>query len=258
MNLANELNISQAIRSLGVRSGDTVMVHSDMRLLAQAGLSDTSDRCRFLFDALIDVVGAEGTLVVPTFSYSATSGEIYSKSTSQSKVGIFTEYFRRCSGVGRSEDPIFSLAAYGRDIDAYANAKYIDSFGIGSGFDLLYRNNAWLICLGCTFVVTFIHFIEQQFAVPYRTFKKFDARIERDGVIATEEVSYYVRDYSQPNEVNWAALRKKLQDDGLLKFGEIGRLGVYGLRTHDLYNYCSKLIKDDPRGLLFLRVNNGQ
>lgn len=249
-------DICRAIHSIGVGSGDTVMIHCDMRLLAQAGLTSTTDKCDLLRDALISAIGLNGTLVVPAFSYSATSGEVYSKTASPSKVGIFTDYFRKCSGVERSQDPIFSLASYGRDIDAYASAKYTNSFGKGSGFDLLYKNNAWLVCLGCSFVVTFIHFIEQEFAVPYRFLKNFDALIDREGVIYREQVEYFVRDYSQPNEVNWPVLRKKLMHDGVLISREIGRLGVYGLRAQDLFNYCSKLIIQDPRGLLFLDGDN--
>jgi aminoglycoside 3-N-acetyltransferase len=249
-------DISQAIHDLGVIPGDTLMIHSDMRLLAQTGLANTSDKCELLLKALINVLGPEGTLVVPTFSYSATSGEVYSKKNSPSKVGMFTEYFRNYSGVDRSEDPIFSLACYGRNAGIYANAKYTNSFGKNSSFDILFKNNAWLICLGCSFVVTFIHFVEQECTVPYRYLKKFDALIDKCGVISKEQVEYYVRDYYQPNEVNWPILRQKLKHDGVLKSAEIGRMAIYGLRAQDLYRYCSELLKQDPKALLFLNGND--
>ena len=57
-------DISQGLVDLGLKAGDLLMVHSS---LSSIGFVERGPET--IVDCLLDVVGSEGTLVVPTFTY---------------------------------------------------------------------------------------------------------------------------------------------------------------------------------------------
>ena len=80
-------------------------------------------------DVLEEILGEDGTLVVPTFNYSFTQGDVFDIRHSPSSVCVISEYFRNRTGVVRSSDPIFSVAAKGRHANRFADSN--------SGYTLL-------------------------------------------------------------------------------------------------------------------------
>ena len=54
-----------------------------------------------------------GLLVMPTFTYSFTKGEVSASSGRRRRSGVLTEHFRRLPGVRRTPEPIFSTALLG-------------------------------------------------------------------------------------------------------------------------------------------------
>ncbi len=105
--------IGEALAAIGVRSGDTALVHSDAIVAAQLPPLPDAKRLDLLIEALQASVGSEGTLVMPTFSYSFTKNETYDVLNTPSTVGMLTEHFRTQTDVCRSADAIFSVAARG-------------------------------------------------------------------------------------------------------------------------------------------------
>ena len=78
------------MRSLGLGRGMILLVHSSLRSLGSVG-----DRAETLFGALRDVIGPEGTIVVPTFTpgNSLTSG-VYRMRTNRLPAEKRTAYHR--------------------------------------------------------------------------------------------------------------------------------------------------------------------
>lgn len=100
--------LRHAVASLGVRRGSILMVH--------AGLS----RCGYLrggaamvVETLRDLLGPEGTLVMPTHTVSVLGTAPFDPRVSPSLVGAVSEHFRRLPGVIRSAHPTHSVAAWG-------------------------------------------------------------------------------------------------------------------------------------------------
>jgi aminoglycoside 3-N-acetyltransferase len=73
-----------------------------------------------LITVLKDLVGEEGTLLVPTFPfqslqyYYVQEQRLFDVKRTPSQVGLFTEVFRRSAGVTRSLHPTHPIAAWGR------------------------------------------------------------------------------------------------------------------------------------------------
>src|ERR1700730_12706132 len=102
--------VTDALLSIGIRPGSVALVHPDAIVAAQFPAMPNEQRLDLLIEAMEAAVGREGTLVVPTFSYSFTKGEPYDIRKTPSAVGMVSERFRMQTGVRRTSDPIFSFA----------------------------------------------------------------------------------------------------------------------------------------------------
>ena len=84
------------INKIGIRPGDCVLVHSDTDGLAQLD-PEIAENPFLGFDvlkrALLDVVGPDGTIIVPTFTYSFCDGKYFDPQKRSSEVGLFSNFF---------------------------------------------------------------------------------------------------------------------------------------------------------------------
>ena len=84
---------------IGLRRGDAVVVHASLR---EVGL-DADE----VIDSLLDAVGPEGLVVMPTFTY---DNETFTLDT-PGRTGALAETFRRRPGALRSSHPDQSVRA---------------------------------------------------------------------------------------------------------------------------------------------------
>ena len=86
--------ISAALQEMGLKKADKVLRHSSLLSLGQVeGGPDA------VIDAFLDVLGSEGTLLVPVFG----------------ALGILTETLKKRPGAVISPCPVGTLAAIGKD-----------------------------------------------------------------------------------------------------------------------------------------------
>ena len=71
-------DVIAALEKVGIKNGDTIFVHSDVSVFGKLAFPLGRE---LLLGALVEVlkraVGREGTLIMPTFTYSFCKGEIY-------------------------------------------------------------------------------------------------------------------------------------------------------------------------------------
>jgi len=189
------VDITNVLRELGVGPSDTVFVHSDVsRCLRVAGRT-RKDKLETVLRGLADSV-PEGTLIMPTFSYSFCRHEVFHLERSPSTCGVLTEYFRGRPGVRRTADPIFSAAVLGPVPGQWERELFgvgdKDCFGPQSIFAYLLEVDAHHVCLDTT-TCTFIHHVGQREGVPYRYFKEFRGVVAQDARVTLATARYFVR-----------------------------------------------------------------
>jgi len=244
-------DIIAAFQRCGVGRGDVLMLHADAMVLAQLPPMAPDARFDVLFDALDAVLGPDGTLVLPTFTYSFTKGEPFEAAATPSAVGLLTEAFRTRPGVMRSKDPIFSVAARGRLAERFAEAASDDCFGPTSAFAHLAQQNAWLACLGCSLDrATFTHYVEQTTGVDYRSFKTFTGVRIEDGIEMPASVRYFVRDLDRETAIDLSGLKAALTQAGRLTTAAVGRVGLSAVRCRDFEVAAAALLAQNPSGLI--------
>ena len=104
------LQLVNDLRAIGLKEGDSVLVHSSFKSMGhiEGGIAT-------LVDAFREVLGESGTLVVPTLTYSYVSVQnpVFDYVNTPSCVGAISEYVRHLPDAIRSVHPTHSCAAIG-------------------------------------------------------------------------------------------------------------------------------------------------
>jgi len=160
---------------VGLQRGGVVIVHSSLSKIGHVeGGGDT------VIDALLQVLGPDGTLVMPSFpfdtyveDYLEVHREFDAKLT-PSRMGKITELFRQRPGVLRSLHPTHPVAALGPQAEALTASHHLDilSFGRLSPFFRLCEQDGWILLLGVDYhTMTNLHVVEDCFeAFPYAVY----------------------------------------------------------------------------------------
>jgi len=155
------------LRELGFNPGATVMLHSSFSHVRRRvpGVSPKS-----LIVLLQDLLGPEGTLLMPTFPFQGSQFEYVDTNTrfdlqkAPSKVGVLTEVFRQTQGVVRSKHPTHPVAAWGRNASEIVSTHHLGpTFGITSPFYRLREFEGIVVGLGTRYRYAFTigHVIEE-------------------------------------------------------------------------------------------------
>tara|TARA_B110000003_G_scaffold199456_1_gene198130 strand:- start:1030 stop:1794 length:765 start_codon:yes stop_codon:yes gene_type:complete len=237
--------IAEIFKKCGVSKGDSIFLHADALVTSELKGKNIDEKISVLFDGILELLGKSGTLIVPTFTYSATKGEPFDVDKTPSVVGILTEHFRKRLDVSRSLNPIFSVASTGAMAKNFENSSVSDCFGKKSSFGLIHKMNTWIFTLGCSFDrITFIHFIDQVEKVDFRYFKSFPALIINKTEIKNVKIRYLVRDIHRATDVKLDNLKVRLNDENLLKTKEIGRVLLTGVRAKDFYKIAVEMMSE--------------
>jgi len=146
---------------LGVRRGGVLMVHSSLRSLGVVpGGAET------VIAGLLDILGVDGTLLMPALSYESVTPENpnFDVNKTLSNVGKLAEVFRLRSGTLRSVHPTHSVCAAGALASQLLEHHIEDTTPCGpnSSFHLLPEYDGQILMLGCSLKPnTSMHAIEE-------------------------------------------------------------------------------------------------
>lgn len=233
-------DLLRAIEGVGIRSGDTVSLQVSLgRLGLPAGVERTyAALSDFAIDAFLEVLGPDGTLVVPTYTYSIGRGTVFEVETTPSSIGEFPEVFRQRRNVVRSRDPMLSSAALGPNAPAILRQISNQCYGVGSVFDNLMKKNAVICTLGLgMWWATFCHYIEKMADAPFRFDKLFRGRVRECGQETEEEWIYFAAPRVSNCASNSIALEKKANCRSLIRVASVGRSEIHAVFASDYLEF---------------------
>jgi aminoglycoside 3-N-acetyltransferase len=159
--------IIAGLKSLGVESGDALMMHASLRSIGKIeGGAET------LIQGLMSALGSDGTLLMPALSYKTVTPEqpVFDVRETPSCVGALTEYFRTREGTMRSLHPTHSVCAVGHQAKEILADHIKDTTPCGphSPFSKLPACNGKVLMIGCGLKPnTSMHAIEEKAGVDY-------------------------------------------------------------------------------------------
>ena len=158
-------DINEALTALGITPGQTFMVHTSLGKIGYV-----CGGAQAVIEALIEVVGPEGTIMMPTQSWKNLDPEdgvhwtveekdwqiirdnwpAYDKKlTPTNTMGAVAEMFRSWPGVARSDHPARSVSAWGKNAEYLVkNHDLSNIFGDGSPIGKLYDLDGYVLLIG--------------------------------------------------------------------------------------------------------------
>lgn len=240
-------DVIEKLQKIGLQKGDDIYVASFTPILG-----NEPNILEATADALIEIIGPEGTVVMPTFSWDYCSGKIFDPETTPSQVGVLTEIFRKKPGVLRSITPPWcTFAATGKHAEEIVNIKGTSSFGIDSILQYLYEINVKYVLLGCQYNdgAVHTHWLEEKYEVPYRYWKQFKGKVMINGKITTNVSYMYARNLKINAEINSSRITKLFDKSDKVKIESLGLGEIRSFRTKD---YCDFMIPYLERDRLIL------
>lgn len=237
-------DLTAALRALGLAVGDLVMVHSSL-----SAFGHVEGGAATVVGALLEVLGPEGTLVVPTFSRYLQDEPEWDRERTPSLMGKISETVRTWPGALRSSHAAHPLAAVGAQAELICRRPYRTGFGPDSPFKTLVERNAWILLMGVSYGnCTLFHLLEAEAQVPYRCLEERPAVITCDGVRDESGGAWEYTNYGGHND--FMTFGKELERRELVRRTTIGNSEQRLFRAAQAYAVGTELMRQDPLYLL--------
>lgn len=218
-------------QALGMQKGDTIFVHSAYSTLGRSP-GGVEGGPQTVINALLELLGPEGTLIMPTFNYGFLRGTPWDIRTTPSQMGVLTELVRQDPRALRSFHAIYSVAAIGRHAAEAAAHQSTDCFGETTIFTKLREWRAKILVLGLPFSksFTFLHHCEQAAGVDYRYLKEFKGTtIDLQG---------------RPHEMTYTMFVRDVERGVVLDFEPIGAILDREVSSRRMIGACDTRLLD--------------
>lgn len=251
-------DLHNKLENLGIQKGDTIMIHGDAIILNFINGETLLDKIKLLREVLMNKIGRNGTLLVPTFNYSFLKKKKFNPLNDKSEIGLFSEIFRSIDEKKRSSHPVFSFLIIGKNRKKLINAGINDCFGKNSIFKKFHDLNGKILTFGCGFnKITFAIHLEEMFGVNYRFHKYFKGIIKKKKKsLKINKLSYFVRKLNLDNDLNLFNLKRVLIRKKKIKIIKFGRVSVEMVKAKDFFLIGLNKLKKNPNFLIELGAKN--
>lgn len=245
----------EAYRKIGISSGKTVLLKTDLRFLGPYEANGREETLKAHFNALADLVDlGKGTLVVQTHSTNiCNTNTPYDIANTPSMRGALTEFIRTQQGAVRSWHPFMSHTAIGNDADYICNNVSRHHYGFETPKSRMLDKDTICVSIGLEprKTCSYVHYMEMAMGVPYRYTKEFvHPIVKADG--AVEEELFYMFVWYRGIDLIRDENRKLMQychKSGLsINEAKIGRGKVYSYSCNEFCSHVQKFLCDDIYG----------
>ncbi len=239
--------LKDEFRALGLQAGDTLFVHSSYSSLGKAP-GGMEGGPQAVIDTILEIIGDQGTLIMPTFNYDFLKGSPWDIRNTPSQMGILTELVRTDPRAKRMFHAIYSMAAIGKHADELAAHRANDCFGETTIFTKFREWDAKILILGLAYSksITFLHHCEQMAGVDYRFLKEFKGiAIDQQG--KPNDVSYtmFVRDVARGVVLDFEPIGALL-DHQVVSLRRIGLGETRLMKCRDVFQVAVRAMQDNP------------
>lgn len=248
MNLTWE-NIRSGLESFGFGRGDRLMIHSSL-----SSLGWVEGGAEAVIKALMELVGIEGTILMPSFNhgaaFSATGPGVFDPLKTRCTNGRIPGTFWRMKSVYRSLNPTHAFAAWGSDAERYTKGQHLTlTMGEDSPLGLIARDDGYQLNIGTThYTTTAKHLAETMNRSPclgYRT-EVYPVRLP-DGRIVQHR-TWGWRERICPITGFGEHIESEMERRRLQKKGYMGRSLVTYFRLKDLLRVTLNLLDNGCAG----------
>ena len=241
-------DLLNGLQQVGICKGDVLFIQMSLGMLGKPdGAQNQEQLCEMWLRAIQEILGSEGTILVPVYTYSFCKGELFDLQNTSTTIGPFPEYFRLLPNVVRSRDPIFSVAGLGPQSEKLLTDLPQTCFGKGSIYDRIRKINAKICLIGLSLnFATFRHHVEEIIQVPFRFKKKFTGKTKDREDVYQETWVYNVK-FMTPNcYPDGSRLDKKAREIGLSQITQVGRSEILAIKSQEFFELTYQELTRDP------------
>ncbi|MED7787520.1 AAC(3) family N-acetyltransferase [Francisella sp. 19X1-34] len=251
---------SNSFCKLGLKKGDVVLIHNSLLnfgIPMDCQIGEISSR---IFNELRSTVGAEGTIVVPTFNFDFCKGVAFNKQESPSKgMGVFSEFVRNLPDAKRSTHPMQSVSAIGPQADFIVENDTGSSFSPGGAFDRIRELNGKVLLLGADFnSVSMIHWVEEKYEVPYRYWKAFKGLYLDESISSEKSYLMFARSLKVNPILKLYGIEENLKKVNKLQELPVGNGWLKVFNVNEFIEVAEYLIKQNPYYFVSNHPNYGR
>ena len=221
--------IKEQLIKVGLKKGDTVLVHSQ---LLKVGIpeEDVFDLGKYYLDIILEIIGDDGELVLPAFTYSYCKNKVFSPLKDMSSVSSLANTCIRNHIGYRTLDPIFSYVIVNPES---AEQRFSNvSFDLENGMaGYLSKKNAKYLMIGDLIYFTLLLACEQQLHTYNRFMKKFSGITKINDTEIHSDCYYYCRRYCDNTILDLSKLTRIVVDPlvsaGKVKYESFGNSHLY-------------------------------
>lgn len=238
----------EGLRVLGVRSNGVLLVHSSLSALGHVpGGAPT------VIGSLLELVGSEGTLVMPTHSWEWMDQgcRTFDVKGTPSCVGAITECFRSMPGVCRSLHPTHSVAAWGSLAELLVGGHELcqTPCGANTPYARIVEQNGQILFLGIGLEYhTLFHTVEALAETPYLLREEPDEFTVITGRGTRRQVVVFRHRAGIPR--NFADQETTLCEMGIARRGKVRHVDCILVEGGPFLDKLVPLLRTDPKFLL--------
>ncbi len=246
MKTLSKKRIADDLVRLGLRRGDSVMLHSSL-----SQLGPVEGGAEAVAEAILSVLGEEGTVIFPAFAGDLWHGhpcledcrnccgkQRFCPSREPGGQGIIPETLRKRTGVLRGCHPTHSWCALGAKAELFLqdNVQARTPCGKGNPFEALVREDGVILCLGVSVnTITLWHYYEDLLHVPYLG----------DYHPQERHLSYC----TQGHRIQYmfpGIMDDVVSSSGIMKKNKVGKGTSRLIRARDFDAFMATIFADDP------------
>ncbi|MEA4823805.1 MAG: AAC(3) family N-acetyltransferase [Clostridiaceae bacterium] len=245
--------IIKELHALGIRDGDTVLMHSSMKALG------TGEAPEYVLNAIQDALGARGTLLLPALSYATVKFDQpnWSYYDTPVCVGLLPEMFRHLPGVIRSIHPTHSVCARGERAEELTAGHENDHTPVGenSPYRRLPGVGGKILMLGCGMgPMTFMHGVEEVAHAPYALLPEPWVYHMEDAAHRRFDMSVHRHGINRYGDQAYARMEALLETDEIAR-GKVLAADAYLLDSNAVLRHGVEMIGKNPYYFLKLHID---
>jgi len=245
-------DIVESLIQVGLKKSDNIFNHNNLGFFGKLkNAIDEESYCKIFKNAIFEVIGEDGTLVVPTFTYSFCWNRIFDKNKTLGTCGIFSEFIRKDSDAQRSDDANFSMSAIGKNANFFTRDSPSNPFGKDSFWERFLLKKGKICNFNFDSGSSFIHYVERLLNVPYRYDKPFAGKSMINGRLENRTFYHFVRDPDDPTVYpDCTKFDKKARELKKTKTANLGKGQIVCISAHDTMEIIKEEIQNQPDFLI--------
>jgi aminoglycoside N3'-acetyltransferase len=244
-------DLVKSLKKIGIKKNCSIFLTSNIALMGTPVTKKKNQlkiKSVWLIKSIKKIIGKNGNIFVPTYSYTFSSKKmsIFSPHKTKSKIGYFPNFFMKMKII-RSIDPMVSVSGFG----PMAKSILIDASNTSYGKNCVFERMLNIKNLKCLTVglginwIPFLHYLDWLNKVPFRYDKYFKGFIKLKNknkfFVNWHYPVRYLRDKSTISD--GYKLGNLAYKNNMFKESDIGRGKIYSIDYKNYFEFCKKKTK---------------